>query len=92
MAYVCTLHPNTLAIVHVNVNGLILLVNAPNKVPQHQRFYQQAYKEHTRVWKINPRSNYFLVPYQVLIWGSFGASMYMMGRKILGYNTWFGKN
>ncbi|KAF3055992.1 hypothetical protein GL218_07266 [Daldinia childiae] len=73
-------------------NQLCSLVNAPNKVPQHQRFYQQAYNQHTRVWKINPRSNYLLVPYQVLLWGSFGASMYMMGRKILGYNTWFGKN
>ncbi|XXH00418.1 hypothetical protein Hte_006762 [Hypoxylon texense] len=68
------------------------LVNAPNKVPQHQRFYQQAYNQHTRIWKINPRSNMLLMPYYVLLWGTFGASMYMMGRKILGYNTWFGKN
>ncbi|KAI1648606.1 hypothetical protein F4815DRAFT_443429 [Daldinia loculata] len=68
------------------------LINAPNKVPQHQRFYQQAYRQHIRIWRINPRSPYLLVPYQVLIWGSFGATMYMMGRKILGYNTWFDKN
>ncbi|KAI0834187.1 hypothetical protein F5Y06DRAFT_279631 [Hypoxylon sp. FL0890] len=68
------------------------LVNAPNKVPQHQRFYQQAYRQHTRLWKINPRSNYLLIPYQILLVGTFGASMYMMGRKILGYNTWFGKS
>ncbi|KAI0865603.1 hypothetical protein F4860DRAFT_459729 [Xylaria cubensis] len=28
------------------------MVDAPNKVPQHQRFYQQAYKQHTRLWQI----------------------------------------
>ncbi|KAI1423718.1 hypothetical protein F5Y12DRAFT_715982 [Xylaria sp. FL1777] len=67
------------------------LVDAPNKVPQHQRFYQQAYRQHIRVWQINPRSNMLLVPYQILLWGTLGASMYMMGRKVFGYNTWFGK-
>lgn len=58
----------------------------------------------------NPRSTALMVPYQILLWGTFGgsfpttlfsllcisdnpilASLYMMGRKILGYNTWFGK-
>ena len=28
------------------------LVNAPNKVPEHQRAYQAAYRAHTRIWKI----------------------------------------
>jgi len=28
------------------------LVNAPNKVPEHQRVYQAAYRAHTRIWKI----------------------------------------
>lgn len=28
------------------------LIDAKNKVPEHQRFYQQAYKAHTRVWMI----------------------------------------
>ncbi|KAL7625577.1 hypothetical protein AAE478_004797 [Parahypoxylon ruwenzoriense] len=73
------------------VNETHRLVNAPNSVPEQQKFYQQAYNQHVRVWKINPRSNFLLVPYQVLLWGAFGASMYMMGRKIMGYNTWFGK-
>ncbi|KAI0852568.1 hypothetical protein F5Y00DRAFT_227029 [Daldinia vernicosa] len=68
------------------------LINAPNKVPQHQKFYQQAYRNHVRLWWINPRSPYLLIPYQVLMWSTFGASMYMMGRKIAGYNTWFGKD
>ncbi|KAI2643275.1 hypothetical protein GGS21DRAFT_495569 [Xylaria nigripes] len=67
------------------------LVDAPNKVSQHQRFYQQAYKQHTRIWQINPRSPMLLIPYQVLLWGTFGASIYMLGRKAFGYNTWFGK-
>ncbi|RYC57466.1 hypothetical protein CHU98_g8734 [Xylaria longipes] len=85
------------------------MLDAPNKVPEHQRFYQQAYKQHTRIWQINPRSPKILVPYQILLFGTLGgslpttsipiapfsddciASMYMMGRKILGYNTWFGK-
>ncbi|KAI0909455.1 hypothetical protein F4823DRAFT_428078 [Ustulina deusta] len=67
------------------------LVDAPNKVPQYQRFYQQAYKQHTRLWQINPRSPKLMVPYTVLLWGTLGASLYMMGRKVFGYNTWFGK-
>ena len=28
------------------------LVNAKNKVPEHQRVYQAAYRAHTRIWKI----------------------------------------
>lgn len=27
-------------------------VNAPNKVPEHQRNYQAAYRSHTRIWRI----------------------------------------
>ncbi|KAI1079278.1 hypothetical protein F5B20DRAFT_544261 [Whalleya microplaca] len=68
------------------------MVNAPNRVPQHQRFYQQAYKEHTRLWKIGPRSNYYMIPYNILLYGTFGATLYMMGRKVMGHNTWFGKD
>ncbi|KAI1822841.1 hypothetical protein F4861DRAFT_512893 [Xylaria intraflava] len=67
------------------------LIDAPNKVPQHQRYYQRAYKQNVPLWQINPRSSKLLLPYQVLLWGSFGACLYMMGRKVLGYNTWFGK-
>jgi hypothetical protein len=28
------------------------LIDAKNKVPEYQRFYQAAYKAHTRLWKI----------------------------------------
>ncbi|KAH6626853.1 hypothetical protein B0J18DRAFT_425839 [Chaetomium sp. MPI-SDFR-AT-0129] len=65
------------------------LVNRPNKVPQFQRQYQAAYRAHTRLWMINPRSKYLWYPYQLILWGGFAASMYGMGRKIYGKNTWF---
>ncbi|EMR67431.1 hypothetical protein MGN70_004311 [Eutypa lata] len=68
------------------------LVNAPNKVPEHQRFYQQQYKQHVRLWKINPRTPAIYIPYQIILWGGVASSVYMMGRKAAGYNTWFGKN
>ncbi|KFH43256.1 hypothetical protein ACRE_059740 [Hapsidospora chrysogenum ATCC 11550] len=68
------------------------MINAKNKVPYYQRFYQQAYKVHTRLWMINPRSRYLLTPYLVLLWGSFGATLYASGRKVMGYNHWFGSS
>jgi len=52
--------------------------------------YQQAYKQHTRVWKIHPRSNMMIRPYLVLLWGGTAATLYAVGRKVLGHNTWFG--
>ncbi|KAI3536549.1 hypothetical protein CPAR01_11720 [Colletotrichum paranaense] len=67
------------------------IVDAKNKVPDLQKFYQAAYKDHTRVWKINPRSRWYMIPYVTLLWGSLGVSFYGMGRKVLGYNTYFGK-
>ncbi|KAK3685632.1 hypothetical protein B0T22DRAFT_482585 [Podospora appendiculata] len=68
------------------------LINAKNRVPHLQRVYQAAYRGHTRIWKIAPRSNVMLTPFLVLMWGSFAGSMYMMSRKVLGHNTWFGKD
>ncbi|KAI1112606.1 hypothetical protein F5Y14DRAFT_452859 [Nemania sp. NC0429] len=65
--------------------------NNPNRVPQYQRMYQQAYKQHTRLWQIHPRSNILMIPYQILLWGTFGSTLYMLSRKALGYNTWFGE-
>ncbi|KAL2118440.1 hypothetical protein VTJ04DRAFT_8100 [Mycothermus thermophilus] len=65
------------------------LINAPNKVPEHQRFYQAAYNAHTRLWRINPRSKFYLRPYVWLLWGTTAASMYAMGRRVVGKNTWF---
>ncbi|GKT48858.1 uncharacterized protein ColSpa_09039 [Colletotrichum spaethianum] len=85
------------------------LVDAKNKVPELQKFYQTAYKEHTRLWKIcetgasaderrltqlsqNPRSRLYMTPYVILLWGTLGVTFYGAGRKVLGYNTYFGKN
>jgi hypothetical protein len=69
------------------------MINAPNRVPQHQKYYQSAYASHQRLWKIvrdarrarlssrvadlnmtqGPRANFMLVPYQILLWGTFGS-------------------
>ncbi|KAG9250386.1 uncharacterized protein F5Z01DRAFT_666319 [Emericellopsis atlantica] len=68
------------------------LVDAPNKVPQNQRFYQQAYKAHTRLWQIGSRSRWMMTPYTILLWGSLGATLWCSGRKVMGYNTWFSKD
>ncbi|KAF4121792.1 cytochrome c oxidase subunit 7 [Geosmithia morbida] len=65
------------------------LINAKNNVPYHQRAYQAAYKAHTRLWMINSRSRFYIVPYTALIWGTFAATMYAGCRKVLGKNTWF---
>ncbi|KAH6953224.1 hypothetical protein DER45DRAFT_617588 [Fusarium avenaceum] len=81
---------------HRSLPGLSLhdftmaLVDAKNPVPQNQRFYQNAYKNHTRLWKIGPRSRILMTPYLVLLWGTLGASFYGAGRKVLGYNSYFG--
>ncbi|KAI0003622.1 hypothetical protein F4779DRAFT_621721 [Xylariaceae sp. FL0662B] len=66
------------------------LMNAPNKVPQHQRFYQNAYKQHTRLWRINPRSNMLLIPYNIMLWSCVSATLWGLGRKTLGYNSFWG--
>ncbi|KAK4127481.1 hypothetical protein N657DRAFT_641483 [Parathielavia appendiculata] len=65
------------------------LVDAKNKVPEYQRAYQHAYNAHTRIWRINPRSRMLLTPYNILLWGTTAATMYAMGRRIFGKNTWF---
>ncbi|KEZ46712.1 hypothetical protein SAPIO_CDS0559 [Scedosporium apiospermum] len=64
-------------------------VNRKNNVTELQRVYQTAYAQHNRIWKINPRSRWYMTPYLVLLWGTVGATMYAMGRKVAGYNTWF---
>ncbi|KAJ4425292.1 hypothetical protein N0V82_000102 [Gnomoniopsis sp. IMI 355080] len=66
-------------------------INAPNKVPEYQRTYQAAYRSHQRIWRIHPRSTILYVPFVTVMWATTAASMYAMGRKVAGYNTWFGK-
>ncbi|KAG5952373.1 hypothetical protein E4U57_006176 [Claviceps arundinis] len=70
----------------------VSLIDAKNKVPEQQRYYQQAYKAHTRIWMIGSRSRWYMTPYLVMLWGGFGAALYAAGRKVTGHNTWFGKN
>ncbi|AEO63271.1 6fe34c0b-8e16-494e-b45c-330c9f0ed4c6 [Thermothielavioides terrestris] len=65
------------------------LLDRPNKVPEYQRLYQSAYRSHQRLWRIHPRSSMMLTPYTILLWGTAAATMYAMGRRILGHNTWF---
>ncbi|CAN8095789.1 unnamed protein product [Discula destructiva] len=67
-------------------------VNAPNKVPEYQRKYQTAYRAHTRIWRIHPRSSFLYLPFVTVMWATTAATMYGMGRKVLGHNTWFGKD
>ncbi|KAF2431425.1 hypothetical protein EJ08DRAFT_610872 [Tothia fuscella] len=62
-----------------------------NNVPHYQRMFQQGQKNHIRQWNQTPRSKLILYPYYVMLWGTFGASMYCMGRLVLGHKTWFGK-
>ncbi|OAA64590.1 hypothetical protein SPI_03237 [Niveomyces insectorum RCEF 264] len=61
----------------------------PNKVPEFQRAYQAAYRQHTRIWKIHPRSKFLMTPYLFLLYGSIATTTYGMGRKVLGYNSFF---
>ncbi|TDZ21555.1 hypothetical protein Cob_v005660 [Colletotrichum orbiculare MAFF 240422] len=68
------------------------LVDAKNKVPELQKFYQAAYKDHQRLWKINPRSRIYMVPFNIALYGTLAATLYAGGRKVAGYNSYFGKN
>ncbi|CAK7264088.1 hypothetical protein SEPCBS57363_000893 [Sporothrix epigloea] len=65
------------------------LFNNANKVPQLQRQYQAAYKQHVRIWTIGSRSRYLLVPYAIVFGTTLAAGLYGMGRKVLGYNSFY---
>ncbi|KAM0800884.1 hypothetical protein BDR22DRAFT_849613 [Usnea florida] len=64
-------------------------VNRENRVPHYQRLFQN--NDGVRQWNKTPRSKFMLYPYYVLLWGTFGGTLYMTGRMILGHKTWFGK-
>ncbi|KAK8185176.1 hypothetical protein IWZ00DRAFT_548258 [Phyllosticta capitalensis] len=59
-----------------------------NNVPHYQRLFQKH--DGLRQWQKTPRSKFFLYPYYVMLWGSFGAAMYMSCRVVLGKKTWWG--
>ncbi|KAL8376447.1 hypothetical protein RB595_007506 [Gaeumannomyces hyphopodioides] len=66
-------------------------VNAKNKVPEYQRFYQAQYRNHVRLWKIHPRSKFMITPFLITLWGTLGLSVWGLGRKAAGYNSYWGK-
>lgn len=59
-----------------------------NKVPTFQRQYQAAHRQHVRIWSINPRSKFLLVPYVSLLFATTSLGVYGLGRKALGYNSY----
>ncbi|ORY12940.1 hypothetical protein BCR34DRAFT_562855 [Clohesyomyces aquaticus] len=59
-----------------------------NRVPAYQRLHQKH--DGLRLWE-KSRGKWMVPAYKVLLFGSFGSSMYMMGRMVLGHKTWFGK-
>jgi len=68
------------------------LVNRKNPVPELQRQYQAAFRAHTRLWKINPKSKVYMAPYLITLYGSMAVTLYGMGRKVAGYNSFFGSS
>ncbi|OJD31350.1 transcription factor c6 [Diplodia corticola] len=62
-------------------------VNRENRVPHYQRLFQKH--DGIRQWNKTPRSRAILMPYYAMLWGGFAASMYMMGRQVLGKKTWY---
>ncbi|KAI0471908.1 hypothetical protein GGR56DRAFT_656074 [Xylariaceae sp. FL0804] len=62
-----------------------------NRVIEHQKYYQKAYKNHVRIWNIHPRSKYYMIPYYIGVAGSTLSTFWMLGRKVLGHNTWWGE-
>ncbi|GME35165.1 Transcription factor c6 [Neofusicoccum parvum] len=62
-------------------------VNRENRVPYYQRLFQRH--DGLRQWQKTSRSKAILLPYNIMLWGGFGASMYMMCRQVLGKKTWY---
>ncbi|KAF2622877.1 hypothetical protein BU25DRAFT_351266, partial [Macroventuria anomochaeta] len=60
-----------------------------NHVPKYQAYFQK--NDGLRTWE-KARGKWMIPGYKAVLYTSFGASMYMMGRLVLGHKTWFGKN
>ncbi|KAJ3526047.1 hypothetical protein NM208_g11370 [Fusarium decemcellulare] len=83
-----THQPNHPSLSRLSLNAFKMgFLDAKNPVPHYQRFYQNAYNNHIRV---TPRSRVLLTPYVLVLWGTFGVTLYGAGRKVLGYNSYFG--
>ncbi|PGH21630.1 hypothetical protein AJ80_03063 [Polytolypa hystricis UAMH7299] len=61
-----------------------------NRVPYYQRLFQRD--DGKRQWWKTKRSPYILYPYYTSIVVGLTASLYAMGRTVLGHKTWFGKD
>ncbi|EOA84638.1 hypothetical protein ACJQWK_07014 [Exserohilum turcicum] len=60
-----------------------------NRVPHYQREHQRH--DGLRTWE-KGRGKWMVPGYKMLMYTSFGASMYMMTRLVLGHKTWYNKN
>ncbi|KAJ4367919.1 hypothetical protein N0V86_009759 [Didymella sp. IMI 355093] len=60
-----------------------------NNVPKYQAYFQKH--DGLRTWE-KARGKWMIPAYKAVLYTSFGCSMYMMGRLVLGHKTWFGKN
>ncbi|KAF2482688.1 hypothetical protein BDY17DRAFT_251461 [Neohortaea acidophila] len=60
-------------------------LNARNDVPKWQRLHQTH--DGLRQWEKGPRAKAMLYPYYALLIFTTTGAMYMMTRKVLGYNT-----
>ncbi|THW80162.1 hypothetical protein D6D19_00648 [Aureobasidium pullulans] len=61
-----------------------------NNVPHWQRMHQTH--DGLRQWQKGPRAKFMLYPYYALLASTSAATMYMMGRMVLGHKTWFSSN
>ncbi|KAF2201155.1 hypothetical protein GQ43DRAFT_480940 [Delitschia confertaspora ATCC 74209] len=64
-------------------------LNRQNNVPHYQKLHQTH--DGLRTWQ-KARGRWMVPPFQYLLFGTFGCSMYMMVRMLLGHKTWFSKN
>ncbi|KAH8671894.1 hypothetical protein BGZ60DRAFT_406123 [Tricladium varicosporioides] len=65
-------------------------VNRENRVPHYQKLFQEGGKQHIRQWNM-ARGRYMMLPYYMVLAGTFSGAMYMMVRQVLGHKTWWGK-
>ncbi|GBF61322.1 hypothetical protein TMEN_3804 [Trichophyton mentagrophytes] len=72
---------------NVNYYSSFSFVFRENRVPYYQRLFQNG--DGVRQWKKTARSPYLLYPFYVSLYGSTIATMYAMGRIVLGHKTWF---
>ncbi|KAK2733954.1 hypothetical protein FQN55_003092 [Onygenales sp. PD_40] len=58
-----------------------------NRVPYYQRLFQKH--DGKRIWQKSHRSAFILYPFYFSVYGTLTATLYAMGRTVLGYKTFF---